>query len=39
MWTMDIIQQDVQGWKGCRIGCIAKNLKGHLDFNHFTTKL
>jgi len=26
MWTMDRIQQDVQGWKGYKIGCIAKKI-------------
>lgn len=24
MWTMHKMQQDVQGWKDYKIGCIAK---------------
>jgi len=27
MWTMDRIQQDVQGWKGYKIGYVAKMKK------------
>jgi hypothetical protein len=27
MWTMDRILQDVQGWKGYKIGCVAKIKK------------
>jgi hypothetical protein len=24
MWIMDKMKQDVQGWKGYKIGCVAK---------------